>query len=121
MKYFFALLLIASVLLCGQALALGSKASVLLRFGQGNALKVISGLHNFDKQNVVDVAWAAQRGGASHIDIACDADLVRAAREVCDLPICVSSVQPADFAAAVNAGADMLELGNFDSFYEKGE
>lgn len=97
-----------------------SRSAVLKPFADGNALKVISGLNNLNVQNVKNVAWAANMGGASHIDIACDANLVREARSVCSLPICVSSIKPADFVAAVAAGADMVEIGNFDSFYEQG-
>lgn len=34
--------------------------------------------------------------------------------------VCVSAVDPELFPACVAAGADMVELGNFDSFYERG-
>lgn len=34
--------------------------------------------------------------------------------------VCVSAVDPALFPACVEAGAEMVELGNFDSFYEEG-
>ncbi|ERN09186.1 hypothetical protein AMTR_s00014p00241360 [Amborella trichopoda] len=34
--------------------------------------------------------------------------------------ICVSSVDPEAFLAAVEAGAKMVEIGNYDSFYEFG-
>jgi hypothetical protein len=36
------------------------------------------------------------------------------------LPICVSAVDPDLFPAAVAAGATMVEIGNFDSFYPQG-
>jgi len=36
------------------------------------------------------------------------------------LPICVSAVDPELFPAAVAAGAAMVEIGNFDSFYPQG-
>lgn len=87
---------------------------------QGKAFKVISGLHNFDKQLVKNVAWASNEGGATHIDIACDAELVKIAKSVTSIPVCVSSIKPTDFLKAVEAGADMIELGNFDGFYEMG-
>jgi len=96
------------------------RAQVLEPFQQRQALKIISGLNNLNKANVRDVAWAAAQGGASHVDIACNAALVREVRSVCTLPICVSSVTPADFVAAIEAGADMVEIGNYDSFYEQG-
>jgi len=85
------------------------------------ALKVIAGLNNFDATSVARVARAAAAGGADLIDVACDAALVRLVREVAPgLPICVSAVEPELFVAAVAAGADMVEIGNFDSFYPQG-
>jgi len=36
------------------------------------------------------------------------------------LPICVSAVEPELFVACVEAGADLIEIGNFDSFYAQG-
>ena len=68
----------------------------------------------------MNIAWAANHGGASHIDIACDPELVRLAKTIAALPVCVSSVSPKDFVAAVKAGADMVEIGNYDGFYEQG-
>ncbi|MEO8893288.1 MAG: DUF561 domain-containing protein, partial [Coleofasciculaceae cyanobacterium] len=37
-----------------------------------------------------------------------------------NLPICVSAVEPQKFVSAVQAGADLIEIGNFDSFYAQG-
>ena len=85
------------------------------------ALKVIAGLNNFDASSVARVARAAAAGGADLIDVACDGELVRLVRDVAPgLPICVSAVEPELFVAAVAAGADMVEIGNFDSFYPQG-
>lgn len=97
-----------------------SRESVLKPFFDGKALKVISGLNNFNKESVRNVAWAANEGGASHVDIACDPELVRIAKSVCTIPICVSSITPRSFIAAVEAGADMVEIGNFDAYYAEG-
>ncbi|PON31480.1 hypothetical protein PanWU01x14_369630 [Parasponia andersonii] len=96
-----------------RALLSTSKDFVLKEFNQHKALKIISGLQNFDKENVAS-------GGATHVDIACDPELVRVAISLTSLPVCVSSVDPAAFLAAVEAGAMMVEIGNYDSFYEKG-
>ena len=84
------------------------------------------------------------------MDIACSAELVRLARSLTDLPICVSAVDPQGFVAAVEvpyyrskpvafhdrrwmnfptdflsctdsqAGANMVEIGNYDGFYGEG-
>ena len=85
-----------------------------------NALKVISGLNNFDHQRVAAVVKAAEAGGATFVDIAADAKLVAAMRNLTSLPICVSAVEPQLFVDAVDAGADLIEIGNFDSFYAQG-
>jgi hypothetical protein len=89
-------------------------------FDQSRVLKVISGLNNFDVKSVAAIVKAADRGGASFVDIAADADLVRLAKGLTDLPICVSAVEPDKFVSATQAGADLIEIGNFDSFYTQG-
>jgi thiamine monophosphate synthase len=89
-------------------------------FDRGNALKVISGLNNFDAERVASIVKAADLGGATFVDIAADPDLVRLCRDLTDLRICVSAVEARQLAIAVAAGADMVEIGNFDSFYALG-
>lgn len=69
---------------------------------------------------MASVVTAADKGGATHVDIACDPELVKLAISLTSLPVCVSSVDPSAFPAAVEAGALMVEIGNYDSFYEKG-
>jgi hypothetical protein len=87
---------------------------------QRRLLKVIAGLTNFDAAGVTRIARAAGQGGADLIDIACDPDLVRAATAASGLPICVSAVDPELFPAAVEAGAVLVEIGNYDAFYPLG-
>lgn len=80
---------------------------------------MIAGLTNFDAVGVARIARAAGRGGADLIDIACDPGLVRTAA-ASGLPICVSAVDPELFPAAVEAGAALVEIGNYDAFYPQG-
>lgn len=87
---------------------------------RGHALKIISGLNNFDCDRVATVVKAADRGGATFVDIAADPNLVQMAKQLTSLPVCVSAVDPQLFVTAVNAGADLIEIGNFDSFYAQG-
>ena len=88
---------------------------------QRSALKVIAGLMNFEADSVARVARAAGMGGADLIDVACDPALVKLAIEASGgVPVCVSSVEPEQFPAAVAAGAVMVEIGNFDAFYPQG-
>jgi hypothetical protein len=89
-------------------------------FDQSQVLKVISGLNNFDAKSVAATVKAADRGGATFVDIAADPDLVRLVRELTNMPICVSAVEANQFVTAVEAGADLIEIGNFDSFYAQG-
>ena len=89
-------------------------------FEQGRALKVITGLTNFDSHSVANTVKAAHFGGATFVDIAADSDLVRLAKSLTNLPICVSAVEPEKFVPAVGAGADLIEIGNFDAFYAQG-
>lgn len=53
---------------------------------------MISGLNKFDADLVSKVARAAAAGGGTHIDIACDPDLVRVAKAVSNVPVSVCSV-----------------------------
>ncbi len=87
---------------------------------QKKALKVISGLMNFDIQRVSAIVKAATQGGATFVDIAADPQLVQIVRNLTHLPICVSAVEPAKFVTCVEAGADLIEIGNFDAFYAQG-
>jgi hypothetical protein len=96
-------------------------AALQRRLEQRSALKVIAGLMNFDVASVERVARAAGRGGADLIDVACDPALVALAIEASGgVPVCVSSVEPELFSAAVTAGAAMVEIGNYDAFYPQG-
>lgn len=84
------------------------------------ALKIISGLNNFDLAHVMAVCKAAELGGATFVDIAADVEIIKAVKESINLPVCVSAVEPQLFVSAVEAGADLIEIGNFDSFYAQG-
>lgn len=87
---------------------------------RGQALKIITGLTNFNPDSVARTVKAAHIGGATFLDIAADAELVRLAKSLTDLPICVSAVDPNQFLEPVAAGADLIEIGNFDAFYAQG-
>lgn len=95
-------------------------SALQLAFAQSSALKIISGLNNFDHARVAAVVRAADQGGATFVDIAAEADLIQLARQQTQLPICVSAVETELFVMAVESGADLIEIGNFDSFYAQG-
>ncbi len=83
-------------------------------------LKVITGLNNFNPESVVLISKAAGIGNADLLDIACEPKLVELAVAASNIPVCVSSVEPKLFPQAVNAGATIIEIGNFDTFYPDG-
>lgn len=89
-------------------------------FDDRKALKVISGLNNFNVDRVSAVVRAAEAGGATFVDIAAEPTLVATIRQLTNLPICVSAVEPELFVSAVQAGANLIEIGNFDCFYAQG-
>lgn len=89
-------------------------------FDHQKALKVISGLTNFNRDRVCAIVRAADRGGATFVDIAAQPELVQQVRSLTQLPICVSAVEADAFVPCVDAGADLIEIGNFDAFYAQG-
>lgn len=84
------------------------------------AVKIIAGIDNFDVENVKKVVIAAQQAGASAIDISANQEVFETARQLTELPLFVSSINPEELAQAVEMGADAVELGNFDALYKKG-
>lgn len=83
-------------------------------------VKVISGIGNFDEDRVGQVVRSATVARAGAVDVAARQDLVRLARQTTDLPIFASSINPQDLAIAVEHGADVAEIGNFDALYNDG-
>lgn len=85
-----------------------------------NFVKVIAGIENFDAPHVIAVARAAAQAGAHAVDIAADRELIAAVREATSCAVFVSATEPAQLIMAAEAGADVLELGNFDAMYRQG-
>ena len=85
------------------------------------AVKVISGINNYNLDKVAKICRAAQRGHASAVDIACDINVYKTARNNTKLPVFVSSIHPFELLDAVKWGADAIEIGNFDALYKEGK
>jgi len=83
-------------------------------------VKVIAGLENRNVAHVKQIVAAAQSAEAHAVDIAADPDMVRAVKAITHLAVFVSATEPAALVAAAQAGADVLELGNFDALYARG-
>ena len=99
---------------------LENKQKVLIALKNKNFVKVISGIRNYDKQKTVSIAIAAEFGGASALDICDDPEIIKAVRSSVELPLFVSSIDPLKLIAAQSLGADVLEIGNYESFYKEG-
>ncbi len=84
-------------------------------------LKAIAGIDNFDAERVLMIARAAETAKMPALDIAADPELVTAVRKVYSGTLFVSSLDPQLLLACEAAGADVIELGNFDALYAQGE
>jgi thiamine monophosphate synthase len=85
-------------------------------------LKVISGMENFDKDNIKTVVNSAVLGGANAVDISSDYEMINWVKENhSELILFVSSLSIESLLKAKENGADVLELGNFDALYSKGK
>lgn len=83
------------------------------------AVKIITGLNNFSLHSIIRIIKAAELGQASYIDIAANAEILSIVKSITNFPVCVSSIEPLELADCAMKGADIVELGNFDVFYNK--
>nr|YP_010336928.1 hypothetical protein MW574_pgp154 [Madagascaria erythrocladioides]UNJ16513.1 hypothetical protein [Madagascaria erythrocladioides] len=88
-------------------------------FEKKQVLKVICGLNNFDENLIRNTIKAASLGGATYIDIAADLRIIKLAKAVSNLPICISSIIKDQIYKCVDNGIEIVEIGNFDVFYSK--
>jgi 2-keto-3-deoxy-6-phosphogluconate aldolase len=83
-------------------------------------VKVISGLANTDLSSVTTVVNAAVEAGAHAVDVAANVEIVRAVKDICPLAVFASGLTVGELIDAAVAGANVVELGNFDSVYAQG-
>ncbi|MBI2996130.1 MAG: DUF561 domain-containing protein [Candidatus Melainabacteria bacterium] len=102
-------------------LNISNKEKILNALKSKKLVKIISGIRNYDKQKTLNIAIAAELGEATALDI-CDApEIIKAIRASVQLPLFVSSVDPLKLIGAQYLGADVLEIGNYESFYKEGK
>nr|WMP11786.1 Ycf23 [Laurencia australis]WMP11997.1 Ycf23 [Laurencia australis] len=97
-----------------------SNVKLYSAFKSKEVIKVITGINNVNISQIVSMAKAAELSGANYLDIVANPKIVKLLKSVSSLPICVSSISPIDLYNCVVAGADMVEIGNFDAFYDRG-
>lgn len=84
-------------------------------------LKVITGIFNFNKEKVLQVAAMADKATNVALDICAREDIVAEVKErFPNLILVVSSIKVSELKRAQELGADILELGNFEALYEQG-
>ena len=84
-------------------------------------VKAIAGINNVDLASVEAVVTAANQAGVQAIDVAATPEVVAHARALTNAILFASSVSPNALLTAVEAGADVAELGNFDGLYAQGQ
>lgn len=89
-------------------------------FQSKRILKIITGINNTNLNNIIKIAKAANLSQATYLDVVANVNLVKILKSFSKLPICVSSINPIDLYNCVLAGADLVEVGNYDFFYNKG-
>ena len=98
-----------------------NKQKILNALKNKNLVKIISGIQNYDKQKTLNVAMAAEMGGANALDICDETEIIKTIRAAVQVPLFVSSIDPEKLINAQELGADVLEIGNFESFYNSGK
>lgn len=83
-------------------------------------LKIITGLNNFSVDQIIEIVNAADIAGVTYLDIAANPRIVKEVKKHTNLPICVSSISLKDLYYSAIAGADLIEIGNYDFFYQQG-
>lgn len=90
------------------------------------ALKVISGINNFDLERVEMIVSSAIESRATAVDVAARQEVLELSTRLIseansDIILMASSILPIELANAVNIHhVDAIELGNFDALYREG-
>nr|YP_010619815.1 hypothetical protein PNW48_pgp143 [Symphyocladia marchantioides]WAX03828.1 hypothetical protein [Symphyocladia marchantioides] len=89
-------------------------------FRSKNVIKVITGIHNTNIYQIAQIAKAADLARASYLDVSANTEIVKFLKSFSSLPLCISSIDPIDIYNCISAGADLVEIGNYDVFYNQG-
>jgi len=89
-------------------------------FKSKKVIKLITGINNLNISNIINLSKAAQLSNVTYLDVVADTKVVTLLKSYSSLPICVSSISPIDLYNSVVAGADLIEVGNFDFCYKQG-
>jgi thiamine monophosphate synthase len=85
-------------------------------------VKAIAGIQTQDRDTILAVVQATEQSTAQAVDIPMlDAALVSQARALTQKLLVVSAMDVQALVSAAQAGADVLELGNYDALYAEGQ
>nr|AIA21402.1 hypothetical chloroplast RF23 [Pyropia kanakaensis] len=94
--------------------------SIANDFNDKIAIKVITGLNNFNIKQIKQMTQAAEIAGATYMDIAAEINIIKELQSTTTIPLCVSAVSAQKLFDCKQAGVQILEIGNYDAFYEQG-
>lgn len=89
-------------------------------FKKKQVVKIISGIDNLNINSIIQYIKVCEINKATYIDIIANPHIVSFVKRITSLPICVSSINVKALYDSVLAGADLVEIGNFDIFYNQG-
>ena len=89
------------------------------KFLEKKNLKIITGLNNFNLNDITKIVHSANLAQATYLDIAANPLILREVRKQTSLPICVSSISINDLYKCAVEGVDLIEIGNYDFFYQQ--
>nr|WGH12763.1 hypothetical protein Ycf23 [Echinothamnion sp.] len=89
-------------------------------FKSKKVIKVIAGIQNTNIYQIAQIAKAANLANASYLDVSANTKIVKFLKSFSPLPICISSIDPIDIYNCISVGADLVEVGNYDIFYNDG-
>lgn len=92
--------------------------SLQKNINERNVIKVISGINNFQSTQIIKICKAADIAQATYLDIAANPHLINTVKQVTKLPLCISTLNPNLIYECLSAGAEIIELGNYDAFYK---
>lgn len=95
-------------------------SSIEADFTNKLAVKVIAGLNNCNKKQVTQMTQAAEIAKATYMDITANISIIHELQSNSTIPICVSAVSATKLVQCQQAGVQVLEIGNYDTFYEQG-
>lgn len=95
-------------------------SNIAADFNEKRAVKVITGLNNFKVKQIKQMTQAAEIAKATYMDIAADINIVKEIKSISTIPICVSAVSVQKLIQCQQSGVQILEIGNYDAFYEQG-